>query len=232
MACVGSIQEMKVPENVYIAGVNDEGTTTVGSPGQILYLDGPGVSFLKPGSVLRVIRPEGKVRDRLTAEKLGTYYKDIGTVRIEAVEQESATASILMTCEGMLKGDIVVPSTLKPVVEFSGSMSDGTTQLRGELTSSILIGKNDARLLAVGQFCFIQLGSRDGVKPGDRFVVFRPHPSFNSQDMNMSGSTADALYSPVRGGFFQSKMDSMLHDRILPPKILGPWVRNESDGPI
>jgi hypothetical protein len=224
MACVGSVQELNVPEDVYIAGVDDEGTTTFGSPGQILYLNGPGVSFLKTGAVQRVIRPEGRVHDPLTSQKLGTYYKDIGTIRIEAVEQESATARILLTCEGMLKGDIVIPNVQKPIVEFSGSLSNALTPLQGGLASQILLGKNDARQMAVGQFCFIQLGRRDGVKPGDRFVVFRPHPAFNAQDMAVAANATDSLYSSVRGGFFGYQLDSMLRDRTLPPKVLGDIV--------
>jgi hypothetical protein len=224
MACVGSVQELTVPEDVYIAGVNDEGTTTFGSTGQILYLNGPGVSSLKTGTVQRVIRPEGRVRDPLTNEKLGTYYKDIGTIRIEAVEQESATARILLTCEGMLKGDIVIPNMQRPVVEFNGSLSNALTPLQGGLAGPILLGKNDAREMAVGQFCFIQLGRRDGVKPGDRFVAIRPNPAFNAQDMDVAGGATDALYSSVRGGFFSYKVDSILRDRALPPKVLGDIV--------
>ena len=87
----------------------------------------------KTGTVQRVIRPEGRVRDPITTEKLGTYYKDIGTVRIGAVDQESATARILLTCEGMLKGDIVIPNVQKPIVEFNGSLSNALTPLRAVL---------------------------------------------------------------------------------------------------
>jgi hypothetical protein len=78
--------------------------------------------------------------------------------------------------------------------------------------------------MAVGQFCFIQLGRRDGLKPGDRFVVFRPHPNFNPQDMSVAANATDALYSSVRGGFFGYQLDSMLRDRTLPPRVLGDIV--------
>ena len=78
--------------------------------------------------------------------------------------------------------------------------------------------------MAVGQFCFIQLGQRDGVKLGDRFVVFLLNPAYNSQDKDAMGNGTDALYSPVRGGFFGSKLDSMLRNRTLPPTVLGDIV--------
>ncbi len=160
MACVGSIQETTVPQDIYIAGLEDEGTATMALPGQILYLNGPRDSSLKSGTVQRVVRPEGRLSDPWTKAKLGTYYKDIGTVQIEAVERESATARVILSCQGILKGDLVIPNLPKPVIEFSGSMSNALTSIPRGLSSSILFAKDDMRELSAGQFCFIQLGTR------------------------------------------------------------------------
>jgi hypothetical protein len=224
MACVGSIQEMKVPEDVYVAGVEGEGIATYVTPGRILFLNGPGVSFLKTGSVQKVVRPEGKVRDPLTQKELGTYFRDVGTVRIETVDQESATARVVMSCEGMLKGDLIISNSPKPIVEFNGTPSNPFTALPHGLSSSILFAKNDARNLAAGQFCFIQAGKRDGVKPGDRFIVFRPYPPFNQQDMANAETAADSTYSSIGSSFSGYRMDSILRERTIPPKILGDIV--------
>ena len=224
MACIGSIQEAKVPENVYIAGLESEGMTTLATTGQILFLNGPGVSFLKTGSVQRVVRPEGKVRDPLTRVGLGIYYRDVGTIQIKAVQQESATARVLLSCEGMLKGDLIVPNTPKPIIEFSGTRSNLLTPIPRGLSSTILMAKDDARMLAAGQFCFIQLGKRDGVKPGDQFIVLRPYPAFNPMDMVVGGSVAGSTYSQMRNGFNLYRMDAVLNGRTLPPKILGDIV--------
>jgi len=221
MACVGSIQEQRVPVDVYIAGVESEGVTTFATPGEILYLNGSGVSFLKPGSTQRVIRPEGKVRDGRTDAAVGIYYKDIGTIRIESVDQESATARVLLSCEGMLKGDLVIPGAPKSAVEFNGELSRDVTPVPRGLSSSILLARDDARQLAAGHFCFIPVGTRDGVKPGDRFTIFRPAPSFNPRDMATAGSGADLSYSRTRDRFH---MESKLHARTIPPRVLGDIV--------
>jgi hypothetical protein len=225
MACVGSVQEMKVPEDVYIAGLFDEGTSVIASPGQILYLNGSGVSALKAGTVYRVVRPEGRVRDPKTKSHLGTYYQDIGTIQIESVEPGSATALVMTSCKGMMvKGDLVVPGVSRPQVKFSGTKSTALTSVPGGLTSAILFGKDDAKEMAAGSFCFIPLGRRDGVKPGDRFVVFRQQPGFNSQDMNVLDTTANSTYAPVRSGMYRCKQDEMLRGRTLPPRVLGDIV--------
>jgi len=60
MVCVGSIQSATLPLDIYVAGVEMEGTATLAAEGQVLYLNGPNVSSLKPGTIQRVVRPEGK----------------------------------------------------------------------------------------------------------------------------------------------------------------------------
>jgi len=198
--------------------------TTLAAAGRILYLNGPGVSSLKTGTVHRVVRPQGKVHDPSTGAELGAYYKDIGAIQIESVEERRATARVRMSCEGMLKGDLIVPNTPKPIVEFSGSPSNLLTPIPHGLSSTILLAKDDRRELAAGQFCFIQLGKRDGVRPGDQFIVFRSYPAFNSNDMDVGGTVASSTYSSMRNGHYRHKQNSMLSGRTLPPRVLGDIV--------
>jgi hypothetical protein len=222
MACVGSIQKSTVPMDLYIAGVEQEGTVTLAEQGQVVYLNGPRVPHLKAGMIQKVIRPEGKVHDPSTGTRLGIYYLDIGTVQIEAVYQGSAAARVLLSCQGMLKGDLVIPDTPKPGVEFSGTLSNDLTSLpKDGLVSTILLGKSGTRELGAGDFCFIGLGGHDGVKVGDRFTVFRSYPAFNPQDMTSSGEGTNAAYSRMGGLEYRDKMEGLLHKRILPPQILG-----------
>jgi hypothetical protein len=225
MACIGSVQETKVPVDVYIAGVSDEGTTTSASPGQILYLNGPGVSSLKSGTAYRVMRPEGRVRAPKSKSRSGIYYKDIGAIQIESVQSKSATARVLFSCRGMMvKGDLVVPSTQRPVVEFAGNKSSALTPIQGGLSSSILSAKDDVQQMAAGDFCFIPLGKSDGVKAGDRFVVFRPQPNYDRKDMAVLGTAINSTYAPVRNAMYRYRQDLMLHGRTLPPKVIGDIV--------
>ena len=225
LACVGSIQGGTLPLDAYVAAVEMEGLATIAVEGQVLYLNGPKVSALKAGAIQRVVRPEGKVHDPLTGNGVGYYYRDIGTIKIAAVEQNQATARVLVSCEGMLKGDLVLPYASKPAVEFGGEPSSNTTVLpQHGLASSILLGKDDSRQLASGSICFLGLGAQDGVKAGDRFIVFRPHPAFDSKDMVAVGTNSDASYSPMSGWSYRLNLNLLLHERKLPPKILGDIV--------
>ena len=222
MACVGDVQNRTIPIELYIAGMEQEGMLTLATQGQIVYLNGPKVASLKTGTVQRVIRPEGKVHDPSTGTELGIYYRDIGTIQIEAVQREKATARVLLSCHGLLKGDLVIPNSEKPAMEFGGDMSNALLQIpENGLVGSIVLGKDSIRELAAGQFCFIGLGGRDGVKTGDRFTVFRPYPKFNSIDLIAGGSGANLTYSAGRSLGYRGKIKGLLHDRTLPQEILG-----------
>ena len=225
MVCVGSVQSSAVPREIYIAGVEQEGILTLASTGQIIYLNGPSVSKLKPGSVHRVIRPEGKVKNPSSGEKLGTYYKHIGTIRVEVVDAESATAKVMLSCQAMAKGDVVVPDTPRQAVSIPDNFSNERTQIpRDGLVGSIVLGMNDLRELASGHYCFIGLGQRDGVRVGDQFTVFRPYPNFNTRDMSVLGGGANKSYASARDYSYRFELNSLLRKRILPTQILGDIV--------
>ena len=225
LACVGSIQEGILPLDTYVSAVKMEGVATVAVEGQVLYLNGPKVSSLQAGSIQRVVRPEGKVHDPLTGNASGYYYMDIGTIKIVTVEKDRATARVQNSCIGMLKGDLVLPYSPKPAVDFGGELSTDTTVLpQNGLASSIVLGKDDLRQLAAGSICFIGLGAHDGVKAGDRFVVFRPYPKFNSQDMALVEPSSNVSYSPMSKWFYRFNLNSLLGARKLPPQILGDIV--------
>lgn len=224
LSCVGSIREEAISADVYVAGVDNEGTTTLASPGQILYLNGPHLTDLKPGTVHKVVRLEGTIDDPSTHVVLGTYFKDIGKIRIEKVGKGNAVARVLSACQGIIKGDLVIPYIEKPAIEFKGDLSNSLTPIGTGLTGSILLGKDDSRMIGQGQFCFIGLGSRDGVKLGDRFTIYRPHPEFNPNDMSSGGAGAFLTYSSRERNGYQEKMTTALRSRALPPIILGDIV--------
>ncbi len=233
MECVGSIQDAMLPLDVIVSGVEMEGIATLAAQGQMIHLNGPKVSALKPGAIQRVVRPEGRVRDPLSGDKLGYYYIDVGTIRIESVDVDKAMATVRVACHGMLKGDLVIPFTPKTKMEFSGPLSTSLTQLPEHgLVGSVLLGKEDVRQMSTGNFCFLGLGSRDGIKPGDRFTVFRPQPGFDPRDLNALGKTSDRTYSPVINYAYRFNLSMLLQQRKLSPQILGDVVVVETGDTI
>jgi hypothetical protein len=233
MACLDSVLDTPLPSDLYVAGVEFEGVAVFGSQGQLVFLNGPRTGLLRVGELERVVRPEGRIRDPFTDSELGVYYRDLGTIRIEEVDGESATARVIMSCNEILKGDLVRPYVSKPAVQFTGTMSNALTPVPEHgLAGSILLGKNDLRELAVGDICFIGLGGRDGVKPGDRFTVFRPYPAFDPHDLIMMEAAQDSSYGSMGHQGSRYRESTRLEGRTLPPKILGDIIVVETTDKI
>jgi hypothetical protein len=223
--CIGSVVNYKMPADLYIAGVEQEGTAILASPGQIVYLNGPGTGLLKVDEIKSVIRSEGMVRDPSNGTSLGLYYKDLGAVRIVSIQDGVATARVIQSCCEMIKGDLVVPSKEKPKIDFQGELSNDLTPVPPNgLTGLILLSKDNLQELSKGQVCFINLGSQDGIKTGDRFTVFRPNPPFDRREVGI----ADVLDTGT--GYLDSRqtnrkeVNKALSMRKLPSIILGDIV--------
>ena len=225
MACTGSVVDFTMPADLYIAAVEEEGTGILATTGQLVYLNGPRTGLLKVGEINYVVRPEGMVQDPSTGTNLGQYYRDMGAVRIEQVQDGVATARIIRSCCEIIKGDLVVSRKARPAVESQGELSNDLTLVPSDgIIGSILLGKNNLQALSAGQICFINLGSRDGIKTGDRFTVFRAYPSFDKKEegvadvLNTGRSYLDTSQTD------RKNIDSMLSKRKLPSKILGDVV--------
>jgi len=210
--------------DVFIAGMEEGENTAYAAQGSMVYLEGPGISTLKQGGLYRVVRPEGKVQDRLNGEVIGIYYLQLGTLRVERAHQEGAVAKVQFSCRWMLKGDLVIPLQDRPSPSFSGDLATRLTPPAEGLASSIILAEHDGRELASGNFCFIGVGARDGVKPGDRFTIYRMPPSFNSTDLLMYGGEGGLSYQKMIGTAYRKTLEHSLSNRKLPPRAVGDLV--------
>ncbi len=225
MNCVGFIRNSQLAAEVFVAGTNEEGTTALAVEGHLVYLNGPGLSTLRASGIYRVVRPEGALQDRGTREEMGTYFRSLATVRIERVDAESAAAVVLSTCQPIAKGDLVVPALEPGPVEFKGELSNRLTAFPAEgLSSVIILGEADLHQMATGNFCFIKVGTRDGVKPGDRFTVYRLPPPFQNRDLLVNGDGWKQSYRKVKVASYDPRLIAMLRERNLPPRPIGDIV--------
>ncbi len=213
LQCLGFISEKPLPADVFIAASEEEGVVNYSSESELVYLNGPGLASLKAGEIYRVVRPEGTVPGR--NGDYAIYYKGLGTVRIQRVDSNAVLAMVQMSCRPIMKGDLVIPLADTVPVEFNGTLSNKWTPFPppGGLVSQIVLGKDYLHNMASGDFCFIGVGTSDGVKPGDTFTIYRLPPPFNPGDLSVAYS-----------GHYDPKMVEMLRNRTLPPHPVGDLV--------
>jgi hypothetical protein len=225
MNCLGFISELPISEDVFIAGGSEEGITALSSESDLISLNGPGLADLRIGESYKVIRPEGKIRDRATRDEIGIYYKELGIIKIEASGTGFATARVSSSCAHMIKGDLVVSLKARSDVKFSGKLSNNLTPLPSDgLSSTIILGKDDLQELAAGNICFIGAGSRQGTKAGDRFTIYRMQPQLNKQDFSVDGEGSGSTYEKLVVGQTDAEMLWLLTNRNLPYRVLGDLI--------
>jgi len=225
MSCLGFIKDGPAAMDLFIAGTEEDELTNYAHTGTLIYVNGPGVAALQPGQLYAIVRPEGKVRDQLTGEMIGVYHKEVGAARIETVRPDGASATVVNSCHVILKGDILVPAKAKEAVRFDGRPSDRLTPFDNQnLMATVVLGKDGIREMGQGHFCFIALGSRDGVRPGDRFAIYRPQPPFSSDVLAADGSGDGLAYEKVASGRYRLQLIDVLQKRRVPPRVLGDLV--------
>ncbi len=224
-ACLGFIDRSLLPMDVYVAGTEFDGFSSLAEQAEIIYLNGPGLGTLRAGGTYLVVRPEGYVKHPETKAPVGIYYRELGTVRIETTGSQYATALVVTSCRSIMKGDLVISLEQRASVPTKVEPTDRLTPAPdGALASVVVLGLDDRRELAAGHVCFIGVGARDGVRPGDRFAIYRPQPPFNARDLAVAGSEKGRTYKKVLSGLYKLDVTNTLRKRTLPDRMMGDLV--------
>lgn len=147
--------------------------------GDIVYLSGGRLGGLRPGQVFTAIMPDQDlVRHPLSRDVVGRLYRYTGRVRVLSVQEESAIAEIVHTCQpGVLVGTGLVPFEPEPVpLGRSTAMRPinfPTSAERLVEAPVVLVGNDDVVSLAQDHVVFIEGGADADVTPGDVFTIYR-----------------------------------------------------------
>lgn len=96
----------------------------------------------------------------------------VGSVRVVAVNETTAIASVVFACDGMAKGDHLEPYvtiTLPP----DADRPDTSGEPDFSAPSRVLFGENERTTGAVGDFMLAEVGQDQGAVAGTRFAIYR-----------------------------------------------------------
>jgi hypothetical protein len=147
--------------------------------GDIVYLSGGRAGGLRPGQIFTSIMPDQDlVRHPLSREVVGRLYRYTGRVRVLSVQEESAIAEIVHTCEpGLLVGTGLVPFEPEPVPlgrrTAMRPINYPTTTDRLADAPVVLVGHDDVVSLGQDHVVFIEGGADADVTPGDVYTIYR-----------------------------------------------------------
>lgn len=127
-----------------------------------------------------IVRKKHKVKHPISNRTMGTMYHIMGEAKVLCVNNTITTAVISKSYSAILRGDFLIPREEIPVPLTFGSpefdrCNPSTKKLPGTIIESFVGGSDvsDATILAEGNIAYVDVGSQDGVAPGDYFTVFK-----------------------------------------------------------
>jgi hypothetical protein len=177
LALKGRIQRATVGHGVQTTTWGPPGTVKIGlATGDILYVDGGRARGLVPGALFTAVAPRQPIIHPLRGEVVGRYYRYLGRVRILSVQEDTAIAEIVHSCDPIVVGTVLQPFEPEPVpLGRSTAMRPVNFPVPAEKlrnAPSIVYAKDDILALGADHVVHIDLGEQD-TTPGDMYTIYR-----------------------------------------------------------
>jgi len=199
--CSGFITNQILPQTHYVAGGWETPHASRFSDREYVYLDGGGFQEGQQYSIHRMVRDPNRWPafngQKQAIAAVGEMYADVGRVQIVGVRGNIGIAQVVFACDGIAAGDVAVPFQERPVPQLrltTGVGFDRFAQPNGLLGGRIVGSKDFDSLVGTGHKVYLNVGSNQGVKPGDYFRAVRDYriAAMNQVDaLSYKASVAD-----------------------------------------
>lgn len=222
--CSGFYTDQKLSDDLRLVSGEQSAFKITFYYGNIVYISKGSSQGIKEGDKFSVIREESdplrvewfKWQDKLV-NAMGTHYADLGQLTVIKAEPNIAIAKVSMSCAFMQRGDIVLPYSERPAGPFKDPSSfDFLAASSGRPKAMVVQGKNSAQMNGRWDVVFVNLGTKQGVKVGDYFRVFRYQGS-TAETVPGQKNSQDSMY-----GFGSNPKHYNWDD--LPREILGEGI--------
>jgi len=219
LACAGFVSKQLVGNANFVAGDLYTPSDTKNSNGEVVYLAGKGYEVGQKYTIVRELRDPNRYEifagQHTLLKTMGQPYSELARVRIIDTRSKMAIAEIEMSCDPVNPGDYVIPYVEKPAITFHPPLRfDRFLPSSGKLTGRIAMAKDFDSEIGPGVKVYMNVGSNQGVKPGDYFRAVRTYE-------------AD-LHDPVDSLSFKASTseDSQAKQAVFEPNFL-----NKTGGP-
>ncbi|HTG31853.1 MAG TPA: LysM peptidoglycan-binding domain-containing protein [Thermoanaerobaculia bacterium] len=156
---------------------NSTNTTKIGlTMGDIIYVDGGRERGLLPGKMFSAVVPERPVVHPDLGQVVGRYYRYVGRVRILSVQDSTAIAEIVQSCDPLSTGALLFPFEPEPVpLGRSTPLRPVNFPAAAEKLAhapAIIYSRDDILALGADAVVHIDVGEED-TTPGDVFTIYR-----------------------------------------------------------
>ncbi|HLH06878.1 MAG TPA: hypothetical protein VKW78_06560 [Terriglobales bacterium] len=178
--CAGFVSREAVPKNNIVVSGFETPSEALYAQKETVFLSGGGFEEGKSYAVIRELTDPNRYElfpgQTRALKSMGQPYADIGHVKVVAIRGDIAIAQIELSCQAMTLGDIVVPIperqlVMMPLPSPERFPAPGTS----DLTARIILAKEFDSQVGYRNAVYINAGSGQGVKVGDRFRALRSY---------------------------------------------------------
>lgn len=222
--CSGFITDQKVPDGIQLISGEQSNYKITFSRGDKVYINRGQDKGVRVGDRFSVVRPTTdpnevtwfKWQSKLM-KAMGTAYSDEGHVRVVSVQPKVSIAEVTFSCGYMQRGDILQPFQERPAPPYKDPTAfEHFAPVSGKPVAMVVAGTDFSQLYGKNTSVYVNLGTKQGVKVGDYFRIFR----YQGSMAETVPQTKDYQYTMY--GFGSAPQRYAWND--LPREILGEGI--------
>jgi hypothetical protein len=174
LQCAHYVVDDREDESLVLSGSEDGATKNAFGDRDILYLNKGSNSGVKAGDVYALRHVAYTVKHPDTNRSIGTKIEPTGWARVILVQENTATVIIEQACMDIHLGDYLQPFEKMPVPLIARhNPPDRLTPPTGRLTGTVVDIAEDAMIAGERQLVTLNIGTANGVAPGNLFSVYK-----------------------------------------------------------
>jgi hypothetical protein len=173
LQCAQYVLDNEEDDSLRIIGA-EQSTKQAFAALDIVYLGKGSNAGVKAGDVYTIHHPSYTVKHPETGKSIGTKIETMGWLRVLLVQENSATALVEESCFDIHLGDY-----LKPFERVSVPLlvrrppPDRLTPPSGKIVGTVVDMADDSMIAGQGNLLTINLGTANGIAPGNMLTVFK-----------------------------------------------------------
>jgi hypothetical protein len=157
------------PGALRVIGTQDPQPRQLAGNRDLLVINGGTMAGVQLGQQFYIRRPN---RFGTASTRLSLGVRTLGWIRIVAVNESTAIASVDHACAGIIERDYLMPY-VPPVVPAGADRDEPAGEPDFTALARVLIGDEDRQAAGAGEFVLIDRGADQGLTPGTRLAVYR-----------------------------------------------------------
>ena len=148
------------------------------SEGDIVYINGGTEEGVAAGDRFFILSKKGPLDHPISGALMGTLYRQVGQLRVLCSQSHSSICEITLACDPIALGDVLKPFSPIPVpLAVRTPPMTRCDSPNGKPTGYVVYQKDGIVTAGTDNLVMVDLGSADGVYPGQFATLFHDNPA-------------------------------------------------------